>query len=78
MTTPKSATDILAENIEAWTNGKRTFFATVEELHILCAAGGVVVQWNYDNKDGTYSHEVQFGGYTFRGTTPQTIQGGVP
>jgi len=68
-----TAASILAENINAWGSGRRTFYATEEELLALRSSDAIVVKWNHNNGDGTYTHELEYKGYTFVGSTPRRM-----
>lgn len=67
------ALSILRSNISSYDDSRKSFFATEEEIICLRKAGANVVRWNYNNADGTFTHEVEFNGYKFLSSTTKQI-----
>ncbi len=70
----KTAETILKENIHAWGEEKKVFFASQEEIIILFSEGATVILLNHDNGDGTYNHELSYNGYMFKCSTSILIE----
>lgn len=70
--TKQLADSILQINIDSQ-DGKDTFFATVDELVCLLDAGADKVRWNFDQGDGTYTHEIIYKKFKFICSTTEPL-----
>lgn len=70
--TKELADTILQINVDSQ-EGKDKFFATVDELTCLLEAGANMVRWNFDQGDGTYTHEIKYKKYKFICSTTEPL-----
>jgi|WetSurMetagenome_2_1015567.scaffolds.fasta_scaffold703156_1 hypothetical protein len=63
--TVKKAEAILKQNIEAWGKERKKFQADIEEIIFLLKAGAEIIRWNFDQEDGTFTHEVKYRDFIF-------------
>ena len=69
----RKALRILEEILENW--GKRDIYsATKKEIELFLEAGAKIIFLNYDNKDGTFKHEIKFRGKHFLSSTKKKIK----